>query len=55
MIIFEQALIDLGLDSGPLDDLVPTANINGITALDLEAKKYIRSNRYRRFHSPRGT
>jgi len=25
---FEQALIDLGFDSGPLDDNVPTANIN---------------------------
>lgn len=32
---FEQALIDLGLDIGPLDNLVPTANINTITNLDV--------------------
>ncbi|MFS4483462.1 T9SS type B sorting domain-containing protein [Hyunsoonleella sp. 2307UL5-6] len=32
---FEQALIDLGLDTGPLDNLVPTANINTITNLDV--------------------
>lgn len=32
---FEQALIDLGLDSAPLDDFVPTANINTITELDV--------------------
>ena len=30
---FEQALIDLGYDVGPLDDFVPTANINTITNL----------------------
>ena len=35
---FEQALIDLGYDSGPLDDSVPTFNINGITTLDVSAK-----------------
>lgn len=32
---FEQALIDLGLDSGPLDDSVLTANINTVTNLDV--------------------
>ena len=32
---FEQALIDLGFDTGPLDDFVPTANINNITNLDI--------------------
>ena len=32
---FEQALIDLGYDSGPLDDNVLTANINSITFLDI--------------------
>ena len=32
---FEQALINLGLDTGPLDDFVPTANINGIPSLDI--------------------
>ncbi|CAL2088989.1 conserved protein of unknown function precursor containing a T9SS type A C-terminal secretion signal [Tenacibaculum sp. 190524A02b] len=32
---FEQALIDLGYDAGPLDDYVPTANINTITELNL--------------------
>ncbi|WP_396602568.1 T9SS type B sorting domain-containing protein [Algibacter sp. R77976] len=32
---FEQALIDLGLDTAPLDDNVLTANISGITDLDL--------------------
>lgn len=32
---FEQALIDLGLDSAPLDNFVPTANINTITELDV--------------------
>ena len=32
---FEQALIDLGYDSGPLDDFVPTANINTLTSLDV--------------------
>ena len=35
---FEQALIDLGLDSGALDNLVPTANITNITNLDVESK-----------------
>lgn len=35
---FEQALIDLGLDSGTLDDLVPTANIESISVLDIAAK-----------------
>ncbi|WP_034042430.1 T9SS type B sorting domain-containing protein [Wocania ichthyoenteri] len=32
---FEQALIDLGYDSGPLDDFVPTANINIVPELDV--------------------
>jgi uncharacterized repeat protein (TIGR01451 family) len=32
---FEQILIDLGYDSGPLDDFVPTANINGVTRLNI--------------------
>ncbi len=35
---FEQALIDLGYDSGTLDDYVPTANINTITTLDVSSK-----------------
>jgi Leucine-rich repeat (LRR) protein len=32
---FEQALIDLGLDSGPLDDFVLTTVISNITTLDV--------------------
>ena len=35
---FEQFLIDAGADSGPLDNLVPTANISSITNLDLESQ-----------------
>lgn len=35
---FEQALIGLGYDSGPLDDYVPTANISGLTSLDVSDK-----------------
>ncbi|HIP36386.1 MAG TPA: T9SS type A sorting domain-containing protein, partial [Crocinitomix sp.] len=35
---FEQALIYLGYDSGTLDNYVPTANINSITALDISSK-----------------
>ncbi|NOY47522.1 MAG: T9SS type B sorting domain-containing protein [Chlorobi bacterium] len=35
---FEQALIDLGYDSGPLDDFVPTVNIASITNLFIQAK-----------------
>jgi Leucine-rich repeat (LRR) protein len=35
---FEQALIDLGYDSGTLDDYVLTANINSITVLDVNNK-----------------
>ncbi|MGB3606722.1 MAG: leucine-rich repeat domain-containing protein [Psychroserpens sp.] len=35
---FEQALIDLGYDSEPLDDLVPTANIETVAALDVRAE-----------------
>ncbi|WOD45003.1 T9SS type B sorting domain-containing protein [Hwangdonia lutea] len=34
---FEQALINLGYDSGALDDFVPTANINTITELYIDA------------------
>ena len=32
---FEQALIDLGYDIGPVDGFVPTMNISGVTDLDL--------------------
>lgn len=32
---FEQLLIDLGYDSGPLDDQVPTANINSVQSLEI--------------------
>jgi gliding motility-associated-like protein len=35
---FEQALIDLGLDTPPLDDQVLTNNIIGVTNLDLNGK-----------------
>ena len=35
---FEQALIDLGYDTGPLDDYVLTANINTVTTLNLSNK-----------------
>jgi gliding motility-associated-like protein len=35
---FEQALIDLGYDVAPLDNMVPTANINAITDLDIQNK-----------------
>ena len=35
---FEQALIDLGLDTPPLDGFVLTANISGITNLDVAGK-----------------
>jgi len=35
---FEQVLIDLGYDTLPLDDYVPTANINKITDLDVTGK-----------------
>ncbi|MEW7290840.1 T9SS type A sorting domain-containing protein [Aquimarina sp. 2304DJ70-9] len=36
---FEQALINLGLDSGPLDDYVPTAAISSITNLNISGKE----------------
>ncbi len=40
---FEQFLIDAGYDSGPLDDFVPTANINSIVEIDLTGNEdYIR-------------
>jgi Leucine-rich repeat (LRR) protein len=32
---FEQALIDLGIDSGALNNYIPTANINNIVSLDV--------------------
>lgn len=35
---FEQALIDLGHDSGPLNGSVPTANISGLTQLNVASK-----------------
>jgi hypothetical protein len=35
---FEQALIDLGYDTGPLDDSVPTANINTVLGLNVNSK-----------------
>ena len=35
---FEQALIDLGYDTVPLDDYVPTTNISSVTNLDISAK-----------------
>ncbi len=35
---FEQALINLGYDTAPLDDYVPTANIENVTNLDLTSK-----------------
>lgn len=33
---FEQALIDFGFDTGPLDDMVLTSNINSIPELDVQ-------------------
>ena len=35
---FEQALIDLGYDTGTPDGTVPTANISGLTSLDVSSK-----------------
>ncbi|VAV83344.1 Internalin-like protein (LPXTG motif) Lmo0331 homolog, partial [hydrothermal vent metagenome] len=35
---FEQALIDLGYDSGPLDDFVLKSSINTLTVLDVSSK-----------------
>ena len=35
--IFEQALIDMGYDNPPLDNYVPTANIDNITVLTLSS------------------
>ena len=35
---FEQALIDLGIDTAPIDGSVPTANISGVTILDVKNK-----------------
>lgn len=35
---FEQALIDLGYDTEPLDDYIPTANIDAITTLNIQSK-----------------
>ncbi|TBN04849.1 T9SS type A sorting domain-containing protein [Hyunsoonleella flava] len=36
---FEQALIDFGLDTAPLDDYVPTINIQNRTSLDIADKE----------------
>jgi gliding motility-associated-like protein len=38
---FEQVLIDLGFDTPPLNDFVPTANINTIVNLDVPPNKNI--------------
>ena len=35
---FERALINLGFDSGPLDNFVPTENIKNIKTLDIPGK-----------------
>ena len=35
---FEQALIDLGYDTAPINGSVPTANISGVTYLDVNFK-----------------
>ncbi|WP_203257892.1 T9SS type A sorting domain-containing protein [Hyunsoonleella ulvae] len=38
---FEQALIDLGYDTAPLDDYVPTVNIKNRQSLDVESKSIL--------------
>lgn len=38
---FEQALIDFGYDAGPLDDLVPTQNIENIDNLSINGRGII--------------
>ena len=38
---FEQALIDLGYDTAPIDGSVPTANISSITDLDVNTKNIV--------------
>jgi hypothetical protein len=38
---FEQALIDLGYDIGPLNDSVPTANIYIVTRLNVARKSIV--------------
>ncbi len=35
---FEQALIDLGYDTAPINGSVPTASISGVTNLDVSDK-----------------
>ncbi|MBW6483929.1 MAG: hypothetical protein K0B10_12835 [Vicingaceae bacterium] len=35
---FEQALINLGLDTAPIDGFVPTANIDTVISLDVSGK-----------------
>ena len=35
---FEQALVDLGYDTAPINGSVPTANISGVTVLDVNNK-----------------
>jgi Leucine-rich repeat (LRR) protein len=48
---FEQALIDLGIDSNPvIDGRVLRSDVEGVTSLDVRSKKHIRLNRYRRFY-----
>ncbi|MFA9389062.1 MAG: BACON domain-containing protein [Prolixibacteraceae bacterium] len=36
---FEQALIDLGYDSGELNDSIPTVNINSVTNLNVDGRR----------------
>jgi hypothetical protein len=38
---FEQALVDLALDTAPLNGSVPTANISGITTLNVQGKSIL--------------
>ncbi|WP_445736389.1 T9SS type B sorting domain-containing protein [Mariniflexile sp.] len=38
---FEQALIDLGYDAAPLDGLILTANISGVTNLDVQSRNIL--------------
>ena len=43
---FEQALIDLGYDTAPINGSVPTANISGVTNLYVQYNNIARFNRY---------
>ena len=38
---FEQALIEMGLDTGIVDGSVPTANIDTVTSLDLSGTLFL--------------